>query len=205
MRPFPHPDGSPASPTSQRSLPAGLLGLCVALLLAACGQGGGGKAAAPGATATPPTPPTPPIDACALLTPEDVRSLTSEASGSLSSTLDDERGRDPSQCVYTVGSDLPPKVISLQVRQADGAGRAAALHRAAESGLDSLAGGTQPVPGLGDGAFWVGGKLDQLHVLAGSRQLIFSVQIDKDPLPAARGLAAKALARLQGGAKIPAR
>jgi|HubBroStandDraft_3_1064219.scaffolds.fasta_scaffold21930_3 hypothetical protein len=170
--------------------------LGAALLLAACGQtAGNGSGKGQGAAA-----PAAPIDACALMPPEDVRKLTGDVSGSLSSTLDDAVGRDPSQCVYTLGSDLPPKVISLQVRQAESAERAAKLHRAAESGLASLAGGTQPVPGLGDGAFWVGGKLDQLHVLAGNRQLIFTVQIDKDPERAVRELAAKALERLKTGA-----
>jgi hypothetical protein len=171
--------------------------LGAALLLAACGQpAGSGSGKGQGASAAPASP----IDACALMPPEDVRKLTGDVSGSLSSTLDDAVGRDPSQCVYTLGSDLPPKVISLQVRQAENAERAAKLHRAAESGLASLAGGTQPVPGLGDGAFWVGGKLDQLHVLAGNRQLIFTVQIDQDPERAARELAVKALQRLAGGA-----
>ena len=180
-----------------------LLALAAGLLLAACGRqagtGGAGAPATPPATARAAAP----IDACDLLAPEDIRRVSSEVSGSLSSTLDDAVGRDPSQCVFTLGSSLPPRVISVQVRQAESAERAAALHHAAETGLGSLAGGTRAEPGLGDAAFWVGGQLDQLHVLAGNRQLILTVQIDKDPEGAARALAAKALARLKAGPRRP--
>jgi hypothetical protein len=179
-----------------------LLALGACLVLGACGRqaatGGAGSrnaGPAPGAAA--------PLDACDLLAPEDIRRVSSEVSGSLSSTLDDAVGRDPSQCVFTLGSNLPPRVISVQVRQAESAERAATLHHAAETGLGSLAGGTRAEPGLGDAAFWVGGQLDQLHVLDGNRQLILTVQIDKDPEGAARALAAKALARLRAGPRRP--
>ena len=175
-----------------------LLALGAGLLLGACGrQAGTGGAGSRNAGALPRA--AAPIDACDLLAPEDIRQVSSEVSGSLSSTLDDAVGRDPSQCVFTLGSNLPPRVFSVQVRQAESAERAAALHHAAETGLGSLAGGTRAEPGLGDAAFWVGGQLDQLHVLAGNRQLILTVQIDKDPEGAARILAAKALARLRAG------
>ncbi|HWW93767.1 MAG TPA: hypothetical protein VN375_10405, partial [Vicinamibacteria bacterium] len=93
--------------------------------------------------------------------------------------------------------DLPPKVVRLEVRVLPSAGDAEGQQRASESGLAHIAGGAQPIPGLGDGAFWVGGQLDQLHVVSGDTRLIFTVQVAKDPAGAARRLATKALARLR--------
>jgi hypothetical protein len=51
---------------------------------------------------------------------------------------------------------------------------------------------------LGDGAFWVGGTLQQLHVRKGAEQLIITSQPGegKDPLSVAKAIAGKALARL---------
>src|SRR5260370_29404194 len=112
------------------------------ILVAACGQQAGGGAG----KGRPAPAPAPAPDACRLLTPEDVRQVTSDVSGSLSSTLADAVGRDPSQCVYSLGSDVPPKIISLQVRQAESAERAAALHRAAASGPGSPPGRTATTP-----------------------------------------------------------
>jgi hypothetical protein len=150
-----------------------------------CGRGSGSSG---GAVA---------IDACKLLTPEDVRAVAPDAAGSLSSTLDDAVGRDPSQCAYPVGSTTPPRVVSLALRRLPSAEAAADYQRRAESGLRSLASGAvEEEPGLGDGAFWVGGQLDQLHVARGDTILVFTVQIDEQPLAAARRLADLALARL---------
>jgi hypothetical protein len=163
-----------------------IFALPLASCLAGCGQ-------APAKS----TPPPAAIDACALLNPDDVGLYSGDVMGTLSSTIDDTVGRDPAQCTYSLAGTTPPRVIGLQVRQADSAERAASLHRAAESGLNSLAGGVTPIAGLGDAAFWVGGTLDQLHVLVGSQQLIFTVQIDKDPQAAARNLAGRALSRIR--------
>jgi hypothetical protein len=152
-----------------------------------------------GCGAAKPTPPAAPgaaVEACALLNPDDVRTYSGDVMGTLSSTIDDTVGRDPSQCTYSLAGEVPPRVIGLQVRQAPSTEEAARLHRAAQSGLDALGGGTVAIPGLGDQAFWVGGKLDQMHVLAGNRQLIFTVQIDHDAEKAAQTLAARALARM---------
>jgi hypothetical protein len=136
--------------------------------------------------------------ACELLAPADVQAVTREVSGSLSSTLDDAMGKDPGQCSYALGSGVPPRTVSLMVRRAPSAEQAASQYQIAESGLRSLSSGAPfaEVTGLGDGAFWVGGQIDQLHVRRGDTLLIFTVQIDQEPLQAARTLAGKALARL---------
>ena len=182
-----------------------LLAACT--VLAACGHDGGGAPAAgrSGAAGTAGTAGAPLPDACELLTPADVETVTRDASGSLSSTLEDAVGKDPTQCAYSLGGDMPPRMISLSLRRAAGAEEAASQQRAAESGLRSIAAGApvEELPGLGDGAFWIGGRIDQLNVRRGDTLLVFTVQLDKDPLGAARTLAGKALARLAHPAPAP--
>ncbi len=136
--------------------------------------------------------------ACELLTPADVEGVTREVSGSLSSTLEDAVGIAPGQCSYPVGSGEPPRVVSLAVRRFASPGQAASQQQAAESGLRSMVAGSQveDLPRLGDGAFWVGGRIDQLNVRRGDTLLSFTVQLDKEPLRAARRLADQALGRL---------
>ena len=173
--------------------------LAACALLAACGRSGGAPAtggsgaAGPAGRAGGPLP-----DACELLAPADVEAVTREASGSLSSTLEDAVGKDPTLCSYSLGGDVPPRMISLSLRRAASAEEAASRQRAAESGLRSIAAGApvEALPRLGDGAFWIGGSIDQLNVRRGDTLLVFTVQLDKDPLGAARALADKALARL---------
>jgi hypothetical protein len=192
----------PPRPATARAVGAACVAgalLAACILFAACGRGGGG-APAPGGSgsagaaghAGAPLP-----EACELLTPADVEGVTREASGSLSSTLEDAVGKDPTQCSYSLG-DAPPRMISLSLRRAAGAEAAASQQRDAESGLRSIAAGAPvaDLPELGDGAFWIGGRIDQLNVRRGDTLLVFTVQLDKDPLGAARTLADKALARL---------
>ncbi|HVR08979.1 MAG TPA: hypothetical protein VMW75_13100, partial [Thermoanaerobaculia bacterium] len=128
---------------------------------------------------------------------EDVQAVSREVSGSLSSTLEDAVGKDPTQCSYSLGGN-PPRLISLSLRRAPSAAQAASRQQTAESGLRSLSAGApvEDLPHLGDGAFWVGGQIDQLNVRRGDTLLVFTVQLDKAPLPAALALAGKALSRL---------
>src|ERR1700676_106728 len=95
-----------------------LLAACT--VLAARSHDGGGAPAAgrSGAarTAGPARAPLP--DACELLTPADVEAVTREASGSLSSTLEDAVGKDPTQCAYSLGGDATARMISLSLRRA---------------------------------------------------------------------------------------
>ncbi|HEV3075065.1 MAG TPA: hypothetical protein VHB47_11650 [Thermoanaerobaculia bacterium] len=182
-----------------------LVASCV--VLAACGHDGGvapasgrSNAAGTAGTAGGPLP-----DACELLTPADVDAVTRDASGSLSSTLEDAVGKDPTLCSYSLAGDVPPRMISLSLRRAPGAEEAASRQQTAEAGLRSIAAGApvEELPGLGDGAFWIGGRIDQLNVRRGDTLLVFTVQLDKDPLGVARTLAGKALARLARPAPVP--
>ncbi|HYL04988.1 MAG TPA: DUF4143 domain-containing protein, partial [Thermoanaerobaculia bacterium] len=158
---------------------------------AAAQSGGSGTAGVPGRAARPFP------DACEVMAAEDVQEVSRDVSGSLSSTLEDAVGKDPTQCSYSLGG-TPPRMISLSLRRFPSAGHAASQQQTAESGLRSISAGApvEDLPRLGDGAFWIGGQIDQLNVRRGDTLLIFTVQIDKDPLRAARTLAAKALARL---------
>jgi hypothetical protein len=204
-----HQGGAPGAPglpagAAVRARAAALAALAIlgvlasAALATGCGQERGGQAA--GTAAKPPEPATGGAlpAACELLTPGDVAGVTKEVSGSLSSTLEDAVGKDPSQCSYPVSADVPPRVISLAVRRFASPDRAASQQQAAEEGLRAMVTGAQvqDLPHLGDGAFWAGGQIDQLNVRRGDTLLSFTVQLDKDPLDAARRLADKALGRL---------
>ncbi|HXO43260.1 MAG TPA: hypothetical protein VN999_17550, partial [Thermoanaerobaculia bacterium] len=118
-----------------------LVAVCV--VLAACGHDGGSAPAAgrSGAASSAGTAGGPLPDACELLTPADVEAVTRDASGSLSSTLEDAVGKDPTQCSYSLASDVPQRMISLSLRRASGAEEAASRQRAAEAGLRSIAAG----------------------------------------------------------------
>ncbi len=189
---------------ARAALMAGLAALaCIGGAGCGRGQGGAGPAAAgaarPAARAASPLP-----DACELLTAGDVEAISREVSGSLSSTLEDAVGKDPSQCTYSLGG-VPPRVISLSLRRSPTPDQAASQQQNAESGLRSISAGAavEDLPHLGDGAFWIGGQIDQLNVRHGDTLLVFTVQLDKDPEAAARALAGKALSRLAPPAARP--
>lgn len=142
-------------------------------------------------------PPLRQVDACTLFTAADAQAvLAEEEVVEMSSFLSEGQGKkDPSQCGYNAGSD-PSKVVRIEVRRA---ASSEAIQSAFDSTRSLLAGSApQDVPGLGDGAFWVGGTLDQLHVRKGAAQLIVTSQPGegKDPLTVAKSIAGKALARL---------
>jgi hypothetical protein len=141
------------------------------------------------------------INACALFTADDAKAIAGEVSGTMSSTFDKAKGGDPGQCVYISGSAAAPRVLSLQVRQFPTSKAAARTHEGSRSTLERLSrGNLQEVPGLGDGALWVGGALQQMHVLRKNLQLVITIQSTEgqDQKAAAQGVAAKALERLQG-------
>ena len=137
------------------------------------------------------------VDACTLFTEADAKAvLAEEEVVEMSSFLTDgQKQKDPSQCGYNAGSD-PSKIVRIEVRRA---ASPEAVQGAFDSTRSLLAGSApQDVPGLGDGAFWVGGTLEQLHVRKGPTQLIITSQPGegKDPLGIAKAIAGKALARL---------
>lgn len=167
-------------------------------LLAAIALGCGGSADTDqaNASATPPQ-----IDACELFTYEDARAIAGESLAAMASTLDEARGRDPGQCIYNSGTIEQPRILGLLIRHHRSAESAQRLLKNSRSSFSTMSGGNvQDVPGLGDGALWVGGRIQQLHVLRGPTQLVITVQSPDgktDQLQNARQLAGKILSRLQ--------
>ncbi|HSS77326.1 MAG TPA: hypothetical protein VLV54_11340 [Thermoanaerobaculia bacterium] len=152
--------------------------------------------------------PTPPIkiDACALFTDADATAIAGESIAGMSSTLDEARGRDPGQCIYNSGNLEQPRILSLLIRQHRNpatAKRTLEASRSTFTTMNMTKGHVQAVPGLGDGALWVGGSLQQLHVLRGAVELVVTVQSPDgtDQLKPARQIAEKALARLNQAVK----
>jgi hypothetical protein len=144
-------------------------------------------------------PPAPPIQACTLFTRQDAEAAAGIAvNGTLSSTMADVKGPSPLQCTYTTGSLLEPGILSLEVRPARSEKKAARVHASDRDTMETLSHGKlEEVPRLGDAAYWAGGGLMQLHVLAGRNLLIVTVQPGKNQLPAAKQIAAKAIDRLK--------
>jgi hypothetical protein len=168
--------------------------LWTALLLAAALAGCGSPSDAPTAQETPEVQ----IDACQLFTPEDAKAVAGTTVSWLSSTLDDAQGRDPLQCAYNAGTAENPRILSLLVRRFRSPEAAARTQKSSRSALQNLSRGQlRDVPGLGEGAQWVAGRVQQLHVLKGDVQLVITVQGPGDQLPGAREVAATALARLE--------
>ena len=140
------------------------------------------------------------INACALFSAEDAQAVAGDTLAVMSSTMEDAKGHNPFECIYNTGTLEQPRILSLLVRRNRNAEAAKALQASSRSPLAAMAGGkVVDVPGLGDGAFWLGGKLQQLHVVTGSRQLVVTVQSPdgSDQLPPARQIASRAVARLQ--------
>ena len=166
--------------------------LLAAALAAGCGGSADSKAADSNAPAAEL------LDACTLFTAEDAQAIAGESIAAMSSTLDEARGRDPGQCIYNSGNLTQPRILSLLIRPHRSAESAKRAQVAARSTLTTMAGKIQDVPGLGDGAVWVGGQLQQLHVLHGPDQLIVTVQSPDgtDQLERARRIASTALSRM---------
>jgi hypothetical protein len=147
--------------------------------------------------------PAPPlkVDACTLFTETDATAIAGESIAAMSSTMDEARGRDPGQCIYNSGNLEQPRILSLLIRQHRTAGAAKRVLEASRSTFTAMTvtkGHVQDVPGLGDAALWVGGSLQQLHVLRGAVELVITVQSPDgtDQLKPARQIAEKVLERL---------
>lgn len=152
--------------------------------------------------------PTPPlkVDACALFTDADAAAIAGESIAGMSSTLDEARGRDPGQCIYNSGNLEQPRILSLLIRQhrsPSTAKRTLEASRSTFTTMNMTKGHVQDVPDLGDGALWVGGSLQQLHVLRGAVELVVTVQSPDgtDQLKPARQIAEKVLERLNKATK----
>jgi hypothetical protein len=165
----------------------------LAAFAAGCGGGADSKSG-----------PAPKLDACALFTEADVQAVAGDTLAALSSTIDEAKGRNPQECIYNSGSLDQPRILSLLIRPHGSAAAAKDFLASSRATLGSMSGGKiEDVPGLGDGALWVGGRIQQLHVIAGSQQLIITVQSPDgtDQLPHARQIATRVLQRLPAASK----
>ncbi len=170
----------------------GLGGLGGLVGIVGCGRAGGGVPRGSRASARK-------IDPCKLLTPADAQAALGGPVGQLemTSVLDDARNSsgDPSQCGYGLEDDAS-RTLRLEVRPMPDAERAQGVLDSTRSVL--AASGVTDVPGLGDGAFWAGGAIHQLHARKGSVDVVVTSDPGpgKDALAAAKDVAGKALARL---------
>ncbi len=170
-----------------------LLAAAVSAILAGCR---GGTDSRPGAPLN--------VDACQLFTDQDAQAIAGETLAAMSSTIDEAKGRNPLECIYNSGSLDQPRILSLLIRPQRSASAARDFLESSRSALSSMsAGKVQDVRGLGDAALWVGGRIQQLHIVTGSLQLIITVQSPDgtDQLDGARQIATRALERLKAAPK----
>lgn len=174
----------------RRHRPAGALApLLLAMLLTACG-GGTDEAAR--------TPAAPPPGACTLFTLDDVREIVGpqEAIAAMSPLLQQQT---PGKCNYGIGYETPPPLMSLEVQRLPSAERVARVFDSSRSMLERMSRTElEEVPGLGEGAYWAGGEVQQLHVRQGDLRLIITNQVGAPALrrETARRIAETALSRL---------
>jgi hypothetical protein len=172
--------------------------LLAPLLLAACGGSSGSKSGEAKGVAAAKTAVSS-IDACDLFPDDEANAIAGGYVSGMSSTLEDAKGRDPLSCAYNAGSTEQPRILSLVVRLHESPERAEKTLRATRGALDTLThGDLKDVPNLGDGAFWAGGSLLQLHVRKGEKQLLITCQLN-DPAASFAGaqkIAKAALGRL---------
>jgi hypothetical protein len=145
---------------------------------------------------------TPRLDACRLFTYEDAEAVAGESVATMASALDEAVGRDPSECLYNSGTSEEPRILSLLIRYHRSPEAAKRLQESSRSSFRAMAGGeVKEVPGLGDGALWVGGRIQQLHVVVGEKQLVITVHSPDgtEQLPKARQIAEKVLERMRAG------
>ena len=139
-------------------------------------------------------------DACELFTYEDARAIAGESLAAMASTLDEAQGRNPGECIYNAGTIEQPRILGLLIRHHRSPESAQSVLKSGRSTFSAISGGkVQDVPGLGDGALWVGGRIQQLHVLRGETELVITLQgaDGTDQVQNARQLAGKILSRLQ--------
>ena len=151
-----------------------------------------------GAPEKPPQPTGPPMHACELILLPEADPDGLDGLMPAKTEVDQSVGDEFAKCVYAT-PDLPPHLVSLEVRRFVNEKRAGGAQRTAVDYLPSLA--AEPlvaIAGLGDEAVWAGGKLGQLHVRDGRQRLIVTVETG-DPVARrarAEAIAGRALERL---------
>lgn len=140
------------------------------------------------------------IKACELFPAELAEKVSGESVARMTSTLEDAGNEDPAQCVYNSGTLDQPRILSLLVRSFNDAESAARVEADSVPVLGRMAGRkVVQVSGLGDGAIWAGGKIQQLHVRRGPVQFLVTVNSPdgSEQLAEARTIANEALAKLE--------
>lgn len=189
--------------SSTRTFPA----LILATLLAACGGSAEAPGEAPeGAAIDPAT-----LNACELFTVQDALQLNGgKPVAPRSSTFGDASpGGTSLTCSFNTAVQTPdrPQVLGLEIKPARSPEAAARILESSRAMLKRLSGGEiQEVPGLGEEAVFVGGTLNQLHVLKDNLVLVVTAQTDNQPrsLYLAKLIAQRVLQRLEGAQGAPA-
>lgn len=165
----------------------------VLLLLTACGG--------------PAVPPEPrivlqPVDACQLIPPREAEAAAGMQLDTVGAALDNKVHEKNAKCSFGITPDGQFRMVSLEVRQFTTLGEAKKQQQDAERSLPRLTMSDElsPVEGVGDRAVWTGGELSQLHVLAGHRRLIITMEIGEQAhrKEQASRMAQRALLRLEG-------
>ena len=148
----------------------------------------------------------PPIHACELLTMDEADPQGKDLLSPVSNAVDASVGAEIAKCAYGT-TDLPVRVVSLEIRRFRDPAAAKSAQRAARGMLRGLAGEeARAIEGLGDDAAWAGGRLCQLHVQSGDLRLIVSIEVgaEAEREARARTIATQALVRLAAPAAKPA-
>ena len=168
-----------------------MLMLSVLVMLAGCGSSktdsaGGKKLAGK-------------VDACALLTKDDAEAILGGTVNAPTTNNAEQNGTVVSQCHYSSIAGGTVKQVGVLARQSPTADEARQTFQRAQGASKDLSGTeAQKIAGLGDDAYWTGGKLAQLNVLKDNVWLIVTANPGQgDRLEASKTAANKILAHLQ--------
>lgn len=174
----------------RRATAASVLAGVLAASTLACGGGRPPAGAAPAPEAT--------LDACVLFLRQDLDPEGEMGLHRIRTAIDQTEGAYFAKCAWGVPrTDI---FASLEARRMESAERARAAQSDGLPVLRRLAGvELEPVPGVGDTATWAGGRLNQLHFVAGRFRLILTLEIGPPAERAAlaRRIASQVLERLR--------
>ncbi len=156
-----------------------------------------GAAAARSASSAPAGASAPTNHACELLAGDDAEQLLGGAVKAPVTSVTAEIGVLSSRCGYVSVSTTPVKVVTLLARKYQQPAEARNAFEHAHALAQTVSGQIpETVPGLGDRAYWAGGTVNQLNVLAGDTWLVISGTAGPglDELGPAKLAAAKVLA-----------
>lgn len=151
--------------------------------------------------------PVEPTDACGLLTNGDLIAVVKAPISETNLRREVGDGLTVSECFIT--PTTPEEVVTLRVVEAGGKGEPRSPRRVwqetfakdLQAAIEHRKGGVEVVPGVGEEAFWMGGrKTGGLYVLSGDRYLRVGVSGEADQqekIDKAKRFAEAALARLK--------